>query len=145
MVEEARHITFARDELTRRVPEMNLVERAALGVVLCQMPAVVVGNMVHRDIYANVGLPVKRARAEAAANPHRHEHIRWASERSVRFFESLGLVAPGRPCGVAAQPRAVRTAASPARPRARSAWVGCRRLRQAPVRREPDRRAGQGR
>lgn len=94
VVEEARHIQFARDELARRVPELSFPERAALRAVLSQMPAVVVENMVHRDVYANVGLPVKRARAEAAANPHRHEHVRWASERSVSFFESLGLVGP---------------------------------------------------
>ncbi|WP_309647281.1 diiron oxygenase [Nocardioides sp.] len=94
VVEEARHIQFARDELSRRVPELNVGEKAALRAVLGPFAVVVVDNMVHPDVYANVGLPAERAKAEARKNRHHHETIRWASQRSVELFESHGLVGP---------------------------------------------------
>lgn len=94
VVEEARHIQFARDELARRVPELGVAERVVISAGLGTFGPLVIDNFVHPDVYANVGLPVERARAEAASNPSHHETIRWASTRSVRLFEDLGLVGP---------------------------------------------------
>lgn len=94
VVEEARHIQFARDELARRVPELSRVERLAMRAALGPFATTIVDNMIHPDVYRNAGLPAARARQEAAGNTHHHETIRWASARSVQLFEEHGLVGP---------------------------------------------------
>lgn len=94
VVEEARHIQFARDELARRVPELGFAERHIISSGLGAFGPIIIKNFVHPDVYRNVGLPVARARAEAASNPNHHETIKWASGRSVQLFEDLGLVGP---------------------------------------------------
>ncbi|CAB4717525.1 MAG: diiron oxygenase [Actinobacteria bacterium] len=92
VIEEARHITFARDELARRVPELSPWERRYVAAQTGPFAYSVVSSMIHPRVYAAVGLDIDEALRQVRANPHRAETQRWASATSVELFESLGLV-----------------------------------------------------
>jgi hypothetical protein len=97
VLEEARHISFARAELTRMVSIMRRTPQGRVVLVLNRLglalaaPALV-RLMLHPDVYRAVGLDPKRARKVARANPHFRESIRWMGERMVGFLVEAGMI-----------------------------------------------------
>ncbi len=94
VIEEARHIKFARDELARRVPHLSLAERVFVQALTGPFVYAVVSSMVHPKAYVNVGLDVTEARTQVATNPHHLQTQQWASQSSVALFTELGLTDP---------------------------------------------------
>ena len=92
VVEEARHVRWAREELTRvavRTPPRRLaVERFRTAMIAKQVS----GALIHPQVYAAVGLDVDEARRQVAASPHRAETLRWMAGRLVEFLRTTGLV-----------------------------------------------------
>lgn len=97
VIEEARHVRYAREELTRQMEGISRPKRAMTRLVVARSAHVIATRLVHEDCYAAVGLDPEVARRAAAANPYRRETLAWAGARLVGFFTELGLVAgPGR-------------------------------------------------
>jgi hypothetical protein len=97
VVEEARHVRYAREELVRQVQGLSGPQRAVTRLVVARAAHVIATRLVHPDVYAAVGLDPDEARRAAASNPYRRETLAWAASRLVGFFDDLGLVAgPGR-------------------------------------------------
>lgn len=93
VVEEARHVRYAREELARQVAE---APRALLGwqkVTTAIAAKVIVSRLIHPDVYAAVGLDPRDARKAAASNPHRRETLRWAGARLLGYLDSVGFTA----------------------------------------------------
>lgn len=92
VVEEARHVRYAREEVSRTVPGLS---RRALGWHRFSTAVVsfaVVDSLVDPNIYASVGIPPSEGRAAALANPHFHETRRWMAEKIVPFLREEGLI-----------------------------------------------------
>lgn len=96
VVEEARHVRYAREELVRRMAKISKAERALARLLTARAAYVIADRLVHPDVYAAVGIDPKEGRAAANANPHFRETRRWAAQRLVTFLDEVGLVAgPG--------------------------------------------------
>jgi hypothetical protein len=97
VVEEARHVRFAREELVRQVAAAGRLRMAYDRFVLGRAAYSIVKRLVHPRVYAAVGIPPRVGRAAARANPHFRATLRWSAERVTAYLTDLGLVAgPGR-------------------------------------------------
>ncbi len=92
VVEEARHVRYAREELVRGMESLSRpmleLHRLATAVVAYA----VVDIMVHPGAYQAVGLDPRQARAAALANPHHHETRRWMAEKITAFLSEVGMI-----------------------------------------------------
>lgn len=92
VLEEARHISFARAELLRMVPKLGGLQMAGNRLALALAAPLLVGLMIHPDVYRAVGLDPDEARRTARANPHHRESLRWMGERLVGFLTEAGMI-----------------------------------------------------
>ena len=92
VLEEARHISFARAEVNRMVPKLGRIELALNRVALALAAPSLVRLMLDPGVYRAVGLDPKQARKAARANPHHRQSIRWMGERIVGFLTEAGMI-----------------------------------------------------
>ena len=98
VVEEARHVRYAREELARQVRAAGrgrlLFDKLVIGraAYLCGT------RLIHPGVYRSVGIDPAAGHRAARANPHFRETLRWAGERVVAYLDDLDLIAgPGAP------------------------------------------------
>lgn len=94
VVEEARHVRFAREELQRSVATASRATREAHAVLAALAGLHIVESLVHPAVYATVGLPTRAAAGAAARNPVWHDTIRWMGEKILPFLAETGMVTP---------------------------------------------------
>jgi para-aminobenzoate N-oxygenase AurF len=92
VVEEARHVRFARDELASSVRAAGRARLAFDKVVIGRAAYLCGTRLIHPGVYRSVGIDPAAGRRAAWANPHYRETLRWAGERVVAYLSSLGLV-----------------------------------------------------
>jgi hypothetical protein len=93
IIEEARHLGYAREWLKANWPVMGGIRRELARYDALVSAAVTASMLVHPDVYRNCGLP-RDARAMARKNPHAAKVIREASADAVRFLTRLGVINP---------------------------------------------------
>src|SRR3954468_20628557 len=76
VVEEARHMRFAREEIARRAPELSRWQVRKQRTGVAAVAAIVADNLVQPEVYASVGLDPATAKAAARANEHYAEKLR---------------------------------------------------------------------
>ncbi|WP_405777335.1 diiron oxygenase [Streptomyces sp. NBC_00859] len=91
VVEEARHISFARTELERFVPQLSKARLSALRTLLALSIQTFSQEFFNPLMYSRAGLPAS-ARKEAVANPYVRETFSSAAERITTYYRSLGLI-----------------------------------------------------
>jgi P-aminobenzoate N-oxygenase AurF len=92
VVEEARHVRYAREELARQI---RAAGRARLGfdrIVIARTAYLIGTRLVHHEVYRSVGIDPRAGRRAAQANPHFRETLRWSAQRVVAFLEDLDLI-----------------------------------------------------
>ena len=94
ILEEARHIGFARGELTRSVARLPLYDLPMQRLVLGRVAFIVSRNLISPEVYRSVGLDPAQARSVALANPAHHETIRFGGEKIVAFLREAGMIGP---------------------------------------------------
>lgn len=92
VVEEARHVKYAREELARQVASSGRVRLGYSRMVIARAAASVVSRLVHPDVYRSVGLDPSVGRRAALANPQFRETLRWSASKAVAHLDSLGLI-----------------------------------------------------
>jgi hypothetical protein len=92
VLEEARHIRFAREEVTRRLQGASRARRAFERVSTAATVYFVMKSMIHPDVYVNAGLDKDRALEVARTNKHHHDKIRTSGSKLMSFLDSVGLV-----------------------------------------------------
>jgi hypothetical protein len=92
VVEEARHVRWAREELERSVPLMGAAERAYSQLVIGRAANTIARNLVNPRVYRAVGIDPAVGRRAAWTNPHYRQTLRWAAGRVTSFLGDLGLV-----------------------------------------------------
>ena len=92
VLEEARHMTFAREEVEQAVPRLSRAARVWHQTVIAQTALLVTRSLVHPQVYAAVGLDPHEARREALGNPHYQDTLVWMGERVMAFLSDQGLV-----------------------------------------------------
>jgi hypothetical protein len=94
VIEESRHMRYAREETARQVAGLGPLERLGSRAVLGVVAALSTARLVHPGVYAAVGLDVGEAREAARTNPHWAATRRHAAAKAVAFFSEQGLVTP---------------------------------------------------
>jgi len=90
VLEEARHVSFAKAYLGEEWPKLSASERAEAAAVAPVAVDVVAKLMVHDDVAATLGIPDG---AEAArANPHHRARIVGDLAKLVEFLTELGVI-----------------------------------------------------
>lgn len=92
VLEEARHIRFAREEVARRITGASRARLAFERFNTALVVFFVVKSMIHPDVYANAGIDGERAQREAASNTHYQDKVRKSGAKLMTFLDSVGLV-----------------------------------------------------
>src|SRR4051794_5632113 len=92
VVEESRHMTFARTETREALKNASFVRRQITGVVVAIAGYLIVTSMWNKQVYANAGLDVDRARKEARGNENHHAKLRASCTGLMAFLSSTGLL-----------------------------------------------------
>jgi hypothetical protein len=92
VVEEARHVKYARQELARQVSTAGPVRMAYSRLVLGRVAMSISDRLVRPGIYAAVGLDPRSGRAAALANPKFRETMRWSASKATAYLRELGLI-----------------------------------------------------
>ena len=92
VVEESRHMKFAREETRQRLEGAGWVRRQINALVVSIASFFIVTSMVNAKVYENAGLDGKRARREAKANQHHKSMLRSSCAGLMEFLHSAGLL-----------------------------------------------------
>jgi hypothetical protein len=98
VVEEARHIRYAREELRRQTATAPRWEIEFTRLASAEMARAIARSLVGPRVYASVGLDPREAVEEARRSPHRREVMRQSAKRLMDFLDEIGLIrGPSRP------------------------------------------------
>jgi hypothetical protein len=92
VVEESRHMKFAREETRQRLEGAGWVRRQINALVVSIASFFIVTSMVNAKVYENAGLDGKRGRREAKANQHHKSMLRSSCSGLMEFLHSAGLL-----------------------------------------------------
>jgi len=92
VVEESRHMKFAREETRRHLAGAGWLRRRVHAVLIAVAAYVIVTSMVNRKVYGNAGLDERRAIREAKANQHHKSMMRASCSGLMEFLASVGLL-----------------------------------------------------
>ncbi|RAG84987.1 diiron oxygenase [Streptacidiphilus pinicola] len=92
VVEESRHMKFARQEIRERLREAGTARRRINGFGVAAAAFVIVSSMVNKGVYAAAGLDTERALAEVKTNQHRKSMMRTSSRHLMAFLAEAGLL-----------------------------------------------------
>lgn len=92
IVEEARHVSFARAELLRTVEATPRWELPYHRLLLAYVAYIACRSLINPRAYAAVGLDPREARRAALGNPYHQDTIRFGGEKIMPFLTEAGLV-----------------------------------------------------
>ncbi|MFI6660616.1 diiron oxygenase [Streptomyces sp. NPDC050523] len=92
VVEESRHMKFARDETRKNLTKAGPVRRHIHAFVIAVAAYVIVTSMVNKGVYANAGLDPERALAAARSNEHHKAMMRSSCSGLMDFLASARLL-----------------------------------------------------
>lgn len=92
VVEEARHVRFAREELARQMAGARGPALWFHQVFAALAAAVIADVLVSPKVYAAVGLDAAQARRAARSNPHYRQTKLWMAEKIMPFLDEVGMI-----------------------------------------------------
>lgn len=95
VLEEARHVTFAREEVVRLMPRLNKVQLAHQQYLTALVSYCICYSLINPRVYRAVGLDPKQAHEVAWRNPNYLDTLHWCGEKIMGFLDEVGLV--GKP------------------------------------------------
>lgn len=91
VLEEARHISYARAELRRGLEKRNALRRAPHRVALAGFATIFYPLMVTPRVYRSVGISPTRGFVAAMRNPQYRDNLTFLSEPMLRYFAEVGM------------------------------------------------------
>ncbi|WP_240134947.1 AurF N-oxygenase family protein [Streptomyces sp. MUM 178J] len=92
VVEEARHVRYAREELRRQMATAPRWERRLTQVSCGEAARVFSVCFVNPQVYENVGLDRAEAVAQVRASGHRREIMQTGAKRLTDFLDDVGVL-----------------------------------------------------
>lgn len=92
VLEESRHMKFAREEVRESVRGISWARRQFSALYVAMGAYFIVSSLIQPQAYADAGLDVERARREAADNEHFHSMIRSSCAHLMEFLDDVGLL-----------------------------------------------------
>jgi hypothetical protein len=97
VLEEARHVTFAREEVTRGMAKLSKAEIGYQQFIIALISYFVTRAFINPNVYKAVGIRPRDGVEAALNNPHWQGTIAWAGEKIMPFLAESGLVGlPGK-------------------------------------------------
>ncbi len=98
VLEEARHVTFARQQVASGMASLSRAELLYQQWLVAHVGCQVTHTLINPRVYAAIGLDPESTWKIAMHNPVYRDTIRWAGERIMAFLGDAGLVGgPGMP------------------------------------------------
>jgi hypothetical protein len=94
VVEESRHMKFARQSVRDHLAGAGPARRYSSSVIIAIAANVIVSNMVSPKVYAAAGLDTERAVREAGGNRHHQALLRSSCTHLMDFLSEVGLLTP---------------------------------------------------
>ena len=92
VLEEARHMAFARDEVQRQMPGLSRRQLLWHQTVTAQTSFMVARALVNPEVYRSVGIDPALGRRTALGNPHYRDTMQWMGEKPLAFLREQGLL-----------------------------------------------------
>jgi hypothetical protein len=92
VIEEARHVRFAREEVSRRMTGMRWPMRELHRQLTAAISYLIIDSMVDPAVYKSVGIDPREGRSVAASNPYHQQSRRWRAERITEFLREEKLI-----------------------------------------------------
>ncbi|MEU6991901.1 diiron oxygenase [Streptomyces sp. NPDC046465] len=92
VVEEARHVRYAREELRRQMATAPRWERELTRISCGEAARVFSIAFVNPQVYTNVGLDRREAMAQVKASGHRREVMQTGAKRLTDFLDDIGVM-----------------------------------------------------
>ena len=92
VVEESRHMAFAREETRQRLAESSGLRRQVVGLVVAIAGLAIVKSMWNPGVYERAGLDRKRALREARGNENFKSMLRSSCSGLMDFLDDTGLL-----------------------------------------------------
>ncbi|MEU4688841.1 diiron oxygenase [Actinoplanes sp. NPDC023714] len=92
VVEEARHVRYAREELARQIRRAGRGRIVFDKLVIGRAAFLTGRRLVDPRVYRAVGISPEEGRRAAWQNPYHRETMRWAGERVVTYLKDLDLI-----------------------------------------------------
>lgn len=91
VIEESRHITYAREEMVRRMRSTNRLNRALHRLILAVIANFSYPVLVNPKVYRSVGINPIRGIVTAMSSGSYKTNMQFASEPMIRFFADAGM------------------------------------------------------
>jgi hypothetical protein len=92
VVEEARHVRYAREELRRQMVSCPRWEASLTRVSSGEAARVFSVSFVNPQVYADVGLDRREAVAQVKASAHRRDVMQQGAKRLTDFLDEIGVL-----------------------------------------------------
>jgi hypothetical protein len=92
VLEEARHMTFAREEVKEKMQGLSRPQRALQATLTAQTCLMVARSLVNPRVYLAVDIDPREGRRTALGNPHYRETMQWMGEKPLAFLRENGLL-----------------------------------------------------
>jgi hypothetical protein len=92
VVEEARHVRYAREELRRQMLTAPRWSRGFTRITSGEFARVFSVAFVNPQVYSNLGLDHREALAQVRASGHRREVMRTGARRLTDFLDDIGVL-----------------------------------------------------
>lgn len=92
VVEEARHVRYAREELRRQMADCPRWEAELARVSSGEAARVFTQAFINPEVYTNVGLDRRQAIAQVKASGHRREVMQSGAQRLTEFLDEIGVM-----------------------------------------------------
>lgn len=92
VVEEARHVRYAREELRRQMVKCPRWEAELTRISSGEAARVFSLSLINPEVYTNVGLDRRQAVAQVKASGHRREVMQTGARRLTDFLDEIGVM-----------------------------------------------------
>ncbi|MGW1978439.1 AurF N-oxygenase family protein [Streptomyces sp. NPDC001889] len=92
VIEEARHVRYAKEELRRQMAESGRLERRLTCAVTGELARVFARAFVNPNVYPDCGLDRRTALAQVRASDHRREVLRKGAARLSALLDEVGAL-----------------------------------------------------
>jgi P-aminobenzoate N-oxygenase AurF len=92
VLEEARHMTFAREEVQDKMIGLSKAQLVVQQTLTAQVCFMVARALVNPAIYSAVGIDPKHGRRVALGNPHYRDTMQWMGAKPLAFLRENDLL-----------------------------------------------------
>jgi hypothetical protein len=92
VLEEARHMVFAREEVKDQLAGLSRRQLVWHQTVTAQTCLMVARALVNPEVYRSVGIDPREGRRTALGNPHYRETMQWMGAKPLAFLKECDLL-----------------------------------------------------